>query len=136
MPQELAVGVILINKDKFLLMRRFPSHWSFLKKNFEGEIDKVEVARQLCTEVLGSKSLFHVKGFAEKAEYFYTKKGSKIHKEIDFFIFETSETKYADLSGEYMAATWLEYERAITRTTFPVEKDILKLAQEHLKYNK
>jgi bis(5'-nucleosidyl)-tetraphosphatase len=135
MPQEFSVGVILTNKDKFLLLRRFPGHWSFIKKNYTSTENKEEFAREMCKEQ-GIKNLFHVKNFAETEEYFFKKHGDTVHKEVTFFIFETSEEEITLASADYMGYAWLEFERAMARITFKPEKDLLKKALEHLKYNK
>lgn len=135
MPQEFSIGVILVNKDKFLLMRRFPGHWSFLKKNYKEVENKEEFAREICKEQ-GLSSIFFVRGFAEIEEYFFKKHGETVHKEVTFYIIETSEEKVNLASADYMAYVWLDYERAMSRITFKPEKEILKKAQEYLKYNK
>ncbi|MAG78268.1 hypothetical protein CL616_02785 [archaeon] len=135
MAQEFSIGVILVNKDKFLLLRRFPGHWSFIKKSYQEIENKEDFAREICKEQ-GINTLFHVKNFAETEEYFFKKHGDTVHKEVTFFIFETTEETITLASADYMAYVWLEYERAIARITFKPEKELLKKAYDHLKYNK
>ncbi|MBT3985573.1 NUDIX domain-containing protein [archaeon] len=134
MPQDSSLGIILVNKDKFLLLRRFPGHWSFPKGTLVNPENKEEEARNIC-EQMEVKSLFYTKDFTEKTEYFFKKLGQTYHKEVNFLIFETSEEKIKLPEG-VLGFVWLDYDRAMSRVTFKGEKEVLKLAYEHLKYNK
>jgi len=135
MPQEFSVGVVIYNNGEFLLLRRFPGHWSFLKDKITETDDKEITARNLCQNEIGIKTLIFVKGFQETEAYFFKKQGQTIHKEVVFLLVETNE-KDVTLSGKHLGHAWLDFERAMTRITFKPEKELLKKAYEHLKYNK
>ena len=55
MPQEFSLGIIIVNGERFLLIRRFPGHWSFLKAKLEENDDRIELARKTIIEETGIK---------------------------------------------------------------------------------
>ncbi|MFH1972183.1 MAG: NUDIX domain-containing protein [archaeon] len=135
MPQEYSLGIILVNRNNFLLLRRFPGHWSFLKASLLETDDKIELSRRTVLEETGIKTLIQVKNFQENEEYFFKKQGQVVHKDVVFLIFETNEEQVT-LSNNHLGYVWIDYDRAMSRITFKPEKEILKKAYEHLKYNK
>jgi len=135
MPQEYSLGIIIVNGNNFLLLRRFPGHWSFLKSQLLETDDKIELARKTVLEETGIKTLIPIKNFQENEEYFFKKQGQVVHKDVVFLIFETNEEQVT-LSSNHLGSVWINYDRAMSRITFKPEKEILKKAYEHLKYNK
>lgn len=125
--------VFLKNKDvKYLLLHYEAGHWDFVKGNVEpNESEKDTVVRELREET-GITDARFIEGFREKIEYFYRRQGAKVHKEVIFFLAETSTEKVA-LSYEHIGYTWLDYQSAIEKLTFQNAKILLKKAHELLK---
>jgi 8-oxo-dGTP pyrophosphatase MutT (NUDIX family) len=134
MPQEHSVGVILFNKDKYLLLRYASGHWGYVKGNIEKNEQTEDTARRELKEETGITTVFFVKGFEEKEEYFYKKEGKTIHKQVDYLLGETQETEVT-LSLEHKDFKWLSYQEAMNQLTFAAGKELLKKAEEYKKYH-
>lgn len=134
MPREIFIGLIISNKDRFLILNNMRGNWVFIKTPAEENKSPEQVMRDESEKLLNIKTLIFIKGFEEKQEYFYKKEKQTIHKEVSYMIAETNENEI-ELS-EYQAYEWLEYEKALQKLTFKADKDILKTAYEHMKYNK
>src|SRR3989344_5004 len=105
MPQEHSVGIIIFNKDKYLLLHYNAGHWGYVK----GKVEANE-------------------------EYFYKKEGKTIHKEVLYFLAETREEEIT-LSKEHTGYQWLSYQEAMHLLTFPQGKELLKKVEEFKRYH-
>jgi bis(5'-nucleosidyl)-tetraphosphatase len=125
--------VVLTNKEpKYLLLHYEAGHWDLVKGNVEpNESEKDTVIRELREETGIAEARF-VEGFKEKIEYFYRRQGTTIHKEVVFFLIETT-TETVKLSYEHVGYTWLEFQQAVEKLTFKNAKDVLKKADKLLK---
>src|SRR3989344_2702782 len=112
MPQEHSVGIIIFNKDKYLLLHYNAGHWGYVKGKVEANEESKDTARRELQEETGIKSFFLVKDFQEKEEYFYKKEGKTIHKEVLYFLAETREEEIT-LSKEHTGYQWLSYQEAM-----------------------
>ena len=116
----------------YLMLHYEAGHWDFVKGNVEpNENEKDTVIRELREET-GIVDAQFVDGFREKIEYFYTRQGTTIHKEVVFFLIET-HTEQVKLSYEHVGYTWLNYQRAMEKLTFKNARDVLQKAHALMK---
>ena len=134
MPQEHSAGIILFNKDQYLLLRYKSGHWGYVKGNVETNEETEDTARRELKEETGIATVFFVKGFQEKEDYFYKKEGKTVHKEVLYLLGETQETQVT-LSKEHKDYKWLSYQEAMNRLTFGQGKELLRKAEEFKKYH-
>ncbi len=134
MAQEHSVGIILFNKEQYLLLRYASGHWGYVKGNVEGKEEAEETARRELKEETGITTVFFVKGFLESEEYFYKKEGKTVHKRVEYFLGETQETEVT-LSKEHKDFAWLSYQEAINRLSFAAGKELLRKAEEFKRYH-
>lgn len=134
MPQEHSVGIILFNKDKYLLLHYSAGHWGYVKGNVEKTEEPIDTARRELFEETGIRSFFLVKDFQEKEEYFYKKEGKTVHKEVLYFLAETQEEQVT-LSQEHTDYKWLSFQEAMNLLSFPQAKELLKKAEEFKRYH-
>ncbi|MDP3728300.1 MAG: NUDIX domain-containing protein [bacterium] len=134
MPQEHSVGIILFNKDKYLLLHYTSGHWSYVKGKVEANEEPEDTARRELFEETGITTVFFVRDFKEKEEYFYKKEGRTVHKEVIYFLAETQEENIT-LSKEHTDYKWLSYQEAMNLLTFPQAKELLKKAEEFKRYH-
>ncbi len=134
MPQEHSIGIILFNNDKYLLLCYASGHWGYVKGNVEKNEEPENTARRELKEETGISTVFFVKGFSEKEEYFYKKEGKTVHKQVDYILGETQETEVT-LSKEHKDYKWLSYQEAMNQLTFAAGKELLKKAEEFKKFH-
>lgn len=135
MPQESSRGAVIFRiengKRIYLLLHYESGHWEFVKGKREyGEEEKGTVIRE-AREETGITDLNFVFGFREKIEYFFRREGKIVHKEVIFFLAETS-AREVTISDEHIGFEWLDYDSAMARLTFENAKNILKKAEEFL----
>ena len=135
MPLEKSCGIVLFRYDagkKLYLLLHYPGgHWDFPKGHVEaGEGEHQAAIRELHEET-GIESAIFVEGFRERVEYFYYRDGKKMHKEVFYFLAESSVSQVR-LSFEHKGFEWLPFEVAIERITFKNSKDVLKKAHSTL----
>jgi len=142
--EEKSAGLVIFRMDEgnpwYLLLHYGWGHWGFSKGNIEfGETEK-EAAIREAKEETDLKNFKFLEGFKEKIEYFYKRKGKRIHKEVTYFLVETEE-KEVKVSYEHKGYEWLNLEEALNLLSFNNTKEILKKANEaiekvaYLSYN-
>lgn len=135
MIREKSCGAVVFLKDKevkYLLLHYEAGHWDFVKGNVEpNESEKDTVIRELQEET-GITDAKFIDDFREKIEYFYRRQGTKVHKEVIFFLVET-QTEKVEISYEHIGHIWLDYQSALEKLTFKNAKMLLKKAHELLK---
>jgi 8-oxo-dGTP pyrophosphatase MutT (NUDIX family) len=115
----------------YLLLHYEAGHWDFVKGNVEaGETEKETVVRELGEET-GIVDAHFIEGFKQKIEYFYRRKGETVHKEVIFFLMETS-TETITISFEHIGSIWLNYTQALEKLTFKNARDLLKKANDFI----
>jgi bis(5'-nucleosidyl)-tetraphosphatase len=128
-------AVVFLRKDdqtKYLLLNYAAKHWDFVKGNVEpNETERQTVTRELQEETSIANSKF-IEGFRESISYFYRRQGLTVHKEVVFFIIESS-TETVQLSFEHIGYIWLDYQHAMEKLTFKNAKDTLLKAHDFLK---
>ena len=133
MLEEKSAGLVIFRMDgdnpSYLLLHYGWGHWGFSKGNIEaGETEK-EAAIREAKEETGLNSFTFFEDFREKIEYFYKRKGKRIHKEVIYFLVETEE-KEVKVSYEHKGYKWLKLEEASILLSFNNTKEILKRVNE------
>lgn len=115
----------------YLLLHYEAGHWDFVKGNVEAnETEKETVVRELREET-GITDAHFIDGFREKIEYYYRRQGETVHKEVIFYLMETS-TETITISFEHIGSIWLNYNQAVEKLTFKNAKELLKNANDFL----
>ena len=116
----------------YLLLHYEAGHWDFVKGNVEpNEAEKETVVRELREET-GITDAKFLEDFKERIEYYYRRQGDTVHKEVVFYLMETS-TENITISFEHIGSVWLDYQHAMESLSFKNAKDVLKKADAFLK---
>ncbi len=133
--QEISVGAVVFRKNneiKYLILHYPHGHWDFPKGNVEKGESEEETLRREIKEETGIDDIKIIGGFRKTIEYFYRREGKTIHKQVIFYLAETT-TNRVRLSYEHIGFKWVPYEEALKIITFENSKNILKEAHKHLK---
>ncbi|PIQ92664.1 MAG: hypothetical protein COV69_01840 [Parcubacteria group bacterium CG11_big_fil_rev_8_21_14_0_20_39_14] len=151
MPIEESAGAVVFyrrgKKIEYLLLHHELGHWDFPKGWIEKGEKLEDTARREIEEETGIKDIKFIPGFKEHIKFFFRwppknlansikKRGQKsqiIFKSITFFLAET-KTKKVKISFEHTGYKWLPHEEAISQLTFKNAREILKKADDHLKF--
>lgn len=133
MIEERSCGAILYRNSpsgKLYLLLNYPSgHWDFVKGNIEkGETFKETALREIKEET-GISDVNFIDGFENKVQYHYQRDGKVVHKEVVFFLAETS-TEYVEISHEHLGFTWLKFNEALAKLTYKTAQNLLKKVSE------
>lgn len=133
--REKSAGIILFRRteqgNKYLLLHYEAGHWDFVKGHIEEDESEKETAiRELKEETSITKFQLYP-DFREKLSFFYKRDNKLIHKEVIYFLAETSEEKVR--LTEHLEYKWLPFEQALNQTTFKNSQQILKKAKEHIR---
>ncbi len=133
MIEERSAGTILYRKSpagKLYLLLNYPSgHWDFVKGNIEkGETFKQTVLRETREET-GIADVNFIDGFENKVQYHYQRDGEVVHKEVIFFLAETS-TEHIEISHEHLGFVWLRFNDALEKLTYKTAQNLLKKVSE------
>jgi bis(5'-nucleosidyl)-tetraphosphatase len=133
MLQEKSAGVIIVtmngNRARYLLLHYGWGHWGFPKGNIEAEESNIQAAIREAQEETGLANLTLINGFTEKIEYYYRRNQKLIHKEVVYFLAETTAKENTIiLSHEHIGFKWAEFKEAINQLTFENNRQILEKA--------
>lgn len=133
MLEERSAGAVLFRKSqegKMYLLLNYPSgHWDFVKGNIEkGEKLKETVLREIREET-GITDVAFIDGFEDKVEYHYQRDGSLVHKEVVFFLAETS-TEEVRISDEHQGFIWLKFNDALEKLTYKTAQNLMKKVRQ------
>jgi bis(5'-nucleosidyl)-tetraphosphatase len=135
MPKEKSCGVVVFRevfgRRYYLLLHYEEGHWDFPKGHVEEGESEIATALRELEEETGIKDAALVL-FRERIEYFYTRKGKKMHKEVYFFLARTVVSE-VELSDEHIGFEWLAYDEALGRLTYQNAKDVLMKAEKALR---
>lgn len=124
MEKERSAGIVLVNDEKYLLLRYTAGHWDLVKGHVEiGESDK-EAAIRECEEETGIIELEFL-DFSGDVHYFFRRGEELVSKDVIYFYAKTN-TKEIKLSHEHQDFIWLDIDEAIKKITFKSSKEILK----------
>lgn len=133
MLEERSAGAILYQENpsgKRYLLLNYPSgHWDFVKGNIEkGETTQQTVLREIKEET-GISDVNFIDGFEDKVEYYYQRNGELVHKEVIFFLANTS-TDNVTLSHEHRDFVWLRFEDALKKLTYKTAQKLMMRIRE------
>jgi len=130
--EEYSIGGVLFHKKECLLLKYGMGHWGLVKGNVEDEETKEETILRELREETGIANAEIIEDFEAPVEYYYTLKGDKIHKRVDYLLLR-SPTKEVTLSYEHDDYEWLPFEKAIQKVDYQDVKNVLKKALSLLK---
>ncbi len=130
MKTEKSAGVVIFNKNKFLLLK-YKRYWGFVKGNIESNETEKETAIRETEEETKIKDLQFI-DFKEKLNYIYKWDNSLISKEVIMFLAKTN-TESVTISEEHLDYKWLEYEQALEYLKFDNLKNLLIKVNEIIK---
>ena len=134
MKEEVSAGIILFNdvdKRKFLLLNYPSKHWDFVKGKMEKDETSHETAIRETKEETGISDVEFIDGFEEEIEYYFYADNQEIHKKVIFFLGKTETTEIV-LSYEHLDFIWLEFDNALSKTTYENAKNLLKKSKVFL----
>ncbi len=131
MKYEKSVGAVVFKENKYLLLKYGMGHWGLVKGNVEkGESKEETIIRELYEET-GIKDAEIIEGFNEAIDYYYTFKGERIHKFVNYLLIKSNEKKIK-LSYEHDDYKWLSFDEAIEQVDFKNIKKVLKKAHQFI----
>ena len=118
--------------EPLFLLLDYGRHWDFAKGHVhEGESDLDAALRELREET-GITDVRVVPDFEHPITYFFRHpKRGLVRKTVVFFLAESAGRDVV-LSHEHVGYTFLPFDRAVAKVTFPTAKQVLHAAQEHL----
>ncbi len=131
MLNEKSAGAVVFRRGKsieYLLL--LSTYWGFPKGIIEaGEDERTTAAREVREETGLEVSLLD--GFREVDEYWYRRKGERVHKQAIFYLGEAKgrETK---ISWEHEDMEWMTYDQAMEKLQFAGLRRLLTQANEFL----
>lgn len=131
---EKSCGLILFRKETenlFLLLHYPGGHWDFPKGHIEPNETEEQTAIRELTEETGITDITIIPGFREPMDYKYLRAGKPSHKQVVYFLAETSEQDIK-ISHEHQGHIWLPYDQALNHLTFDNAKNLLTKAKNHL----
>ena len=134
MKEEVSAGIILFNDEderKFLLLNYPSKHWDFVKGKMEKSETPHETAIRETKEETGISDVEFIDGFEEEIEYYFYAENQEIHKKVIFFLGKT-QTREITLSHEHLDFIWLEFDNALSKTTYENAKNLLKKSKTFL----
>jgi bis(5'-nucleosidyl)-tetraphosphatase len=135
MPAEHSAGAIVFRKIRgkvyYLLLQYRSDYWGFSKGNIEKGEKVEETVKREVREETGLTDIEFIDGFKVTQQYVYTREGQKVFKTVSYLLARAS-TKDVKVSWEHAGYTWLPYEEALEKTTYPGDKELLQQAQEFL----
>lgn len=136
MKEENSAGVVIYNikpdGNHFLLLHYPTGHWDFVKGKIEYGETYHQTALRETREETGISDLEFVEGFEEKINYYFQFEGELIYKQVVFFLAKTKTDK-VNVSHEHLDYTWLNYDEAFEKLTYPNAKNILSKANTLLR---
>jgi 8-oxo-dGTP pyrophosphatase MutT (NUDIX family) len=149
MPVEKSAGAVVFHREpdgqiEYLLIQNSAGKdWGFPKGNIDASESVEATARRETEEETGLKSLRFIDGFKETAKTFLKAKfeyqfklgfkpGQTVLKFITFFLAESTD-KEVRLSFEHSDYIWLEFQAALDKIDYKINKKILTKADEFLK---
>jgi 8-oxo-dGTP pyrophosphatase MutT (NUDIX family) len=129
---EHSCGVVVFRNEngvrKYLLLHYPSGHWDFPKGHVETGENRYQTALRELEEETGIVNFKFVENFEHAISYVYNKNGKPSHKQVIFFLGETTEEK-VKISFEHKSFLWLPYEESLRKVTFDNAKKILKAAE-------
>lgn len=126
---ETSSGAVVFYRSRpiqYLLL--LSTYWGFPKGRVEqGEDERTAALREVREE--SGLDVAIVEGFRHVDDYWYQRKGQRIHKQAVFFVAEAASVD-SKISWEHEDMIWLPYDEALKRLKFAGLKELLTKAHE------
>jgi 8-oxo-dGTP pyrophosphatase MutT (NUDIX family) len=122
------------NASREYLLLDYGRHWDFVKGHVEKDEDDLTTAIRELKEETGIADAVVIPGFQHEVRYvFRDRKKGLVHKKVIFFLGRTAaHSDEIVLSREHEGYTFLPFEAALKRLTFPTARQVLRLAEQSL----
>lgn len=146
---EISVGGVVFRRGEdgsveYLLLHYPHGHWDYAKGHIEAGETHFEALQREITEESGLKRMRILGGFRDSVRYFYTAKGTELHKrkrsgkgiwifKVVFFYLVESYDRQVTISDEHTGFLWLSFDEALLKMTLPSAKKLLTNANTFLK---
>jgi bis(5'-nucleosidyl)-tetraphosphatase len=131
--EERSAGALVFRSTKsgplYLLLKYPAGHWDFPKGNIEKGETPLDAMHREVREETGLVDIKPVEGYEKVIEYFYSRDGRRIHKQVTFFLAESREEKVT-ISFEHQDSKWLGFQDAMKIVTYSNSKKLLRAAEE------
>lgn len=131
---EKSCGIILINKDKILLLHYPSGHWDFPKGHVDGDEKEEDTARRELHEETGIQDVVFIDGFRYATSYHYRRGRHIYHKKVVYFLGKTP-VENVTISHEHQGYRWCSWQESQDTLTFINSQAILSEAERFLKPN-
>jgi bis(5'-nucleosidyl)-tetraphosphatase len=128
--EESSGAVIYYRGEQIEYLLLLSTYWGFPKGRIEKGEDEQTAARREVHEETGLQVQL-LDGFRTLDEYWYQRKGQRIHKQAVFFLAE-APTRESKISWEHEDMVWLPFEQALERLKFAGLRDLLTRANDFL----
>ncbi len=128
MNEESAGAVVFYRGEQIEYLLLLSTYWGFPKGRIEpGEDDKTAAIREIREEAGLDVAIWD--GFREVDDYWYVRKGQRIHKRAVFFVAQ-APSRASKISWEHEDMAWLPYADALERCKFTGLRTLLTKANE------
>lgn len=139
MKNEVSAGAIIYRRNpethdiEYLILHYGAGHWDFAK----GKLEKGETSQQAAVREAKEETDLSInldKDFEQSFSYFYKDKdGSLVNKDVTFFLALVDPKAQVTLSFEHLYYKWLKLKDAIKQLTFGNARQLLQMADQHIK---
>lgn len=135
---EKSCGIIIFHQSdeerKYLLLHYPGGHWDFPKGHVEDFDDsEMATAQRELEEETGLKDIEFVPDYYESMYYEFDRgKKERVKKTVVYFLAEAMGDD-VKISHEHRNFIWLPFKQAEAKLTFENARDLLRMAEEHVK---
>jgi len=134
--EEKSAGALVFHitdgRPRYLLLKYPAGHWDFPKGNIERGETPLEAMHREVREETGLVDVRPVDGFEQVIEYYYSRDGLRIRKQVVFYLAESKEQKVT-LSFEHRDYKWAGFDEAMKVVTYSNSRKLLRAAESKFK---